>query len=111
LTEDEGERDGTTLSGGSFWGARFACLLGTHMHDEMVQVDLEVSVGESELFAYILAVLYLSLGATALVSGHDETCSLSFSLSLSLEAHASRMSSFVEEEVCLHACLLLRTLS
>mmetsp|Transcript_17663 Transcript_17663/g.36166 ORF Transcript_17663/g.36166 Transcript_17663/m.36166 type:complete len:280 (+) Transcript_17663:256-1095(+) len=37
------------------------------MHDEMVQVDLEVSVGESELFAYILAVLYLSLGATALV--------------------------------------------
>lgn len=29
--------------------------------------ELEVSVGESELLAYILAVLYLSLGATALV--------------------------------------------
>jgi len=30
-------------------------------------VELEVSVGESELLAYILAVLYLGLGATALV--------------------------------------------
>ena len=39
--------------------------------------ELEVSFGESELLAYILAVLYLALGLTALVS-------FSSSLSLSL---------------------------
>ena len=41
--------------------------------------ELEVSFGESELLAYILAVLYLALGLTALVS-------FSSSLSLSLFA-------------------------
>ena len=35
-------------------------------------VELEVSVGESELLAYILAVLYLGLGATALVREGSE---------------------------------------
>ena len=43
--------------------------------------ELEVSFGESELLAYILAVLYLALGLTALVS-----FSSSLSLSLSLFA-------------------------
>ena len=43
--------------------------------------ELEVSFGESELLAYILAVLYLALGLTALVSFSS---SLSLSLSLSL---------------------------
>ena len=42
--------------------------------------ELEVSFGESELLAYILAVLYLALGLTALVSFSS---SLSLSLSLS----------------------------
>ena len=45
--------------------------------------ELEVSFGESELLAYILAVLYLALGLTALVSFSS---SLSLSLSLSLFA-------------------------
>ena len=44
--------------------------------------ELEVSFGESELLAYILAVLYLALGLTALVSFSSSSLSLSLSLSL-----------------------------
>ena len=43
--------------------------------------ELEVSFGESELLAYILAVLYLALGLTALVSFSSSSLSLSLSLS------------------------------
>ena len=39
--------------------------------------ELEVSFGESELLAYILAVLYLALGLTALVSFSSSSLSLS----------------------------------
>ena len=42
--------------------------------------ELEVSFGESELLAYILAVLYLALGLTALVSFSSSSLSLSLSL-------------------------------
>ena len=41
--------------------------------------ELEVSFGESELLAYILAVLYLALGLTALVSFSSSSLSLSLS--------------------------------
>ena len=44
--------------------------------------ELEVSFGESELLAYILAVLYLALGLTALVSFSSSSLSLSLSLFL-----------------------------